>query len=238
MKIVTIVRTRNEERNIGRFLWSYRDIADEVLIADGGSEDRTLLIASRFSYAKVRMFDEKKEMKNDLWRNPEAEHLNFLVEWAEERGADWILMDDCDCVPNVKLQSEIRKQLVQDPIRDFVYAVRLYVYKDDKHLSGLSMIKKDEWATSLWGWKANLGLRFFNTDMAYRFEPEPKKEQITSVLPEYCLLHYAWPDDEEIKRKMDFYNLSGQIPDIRHPLEYGGELLPLPEWATWITEWQ
>ena len=236
MKIIAIVRTLNEQKNIGRFLMSYRNIADEVLIADGGSEDNTVKIAKQFSYARVREFDEKKKMQNELWRNPEAEHLNFLVEWAEERNADWILMDDCDCVPNVEIQRDFRNYIIKKPVDKFLYAVRLYIYKDEGHLSGLSIAKDETWMSSLWGWKANIGLRFFNTDMAYSFKPEPKSDQILELLPEYCLLHYAWPDDEEIKRKMDFYHLSGQIPDIMHPLKYGGKLEPLPEWATWITE--
>ncbi|GAH78398.1 unnamed protein product, partial [marine sediment metagenome] len=44
MKIMATTRTRNEEKNIARFVMSYQ-WADKVLIADGGSTDDTVKIA-------------------------------------------------------------------------------------------------------------------------------------------------------------------------------------------------
>ena len=86
MKIVAMVRTRNEENNIERFCRSY-DWVDEILVADGGSTDSTVKLACSFSNVRVRSFLGRTLMDNNLWRNPAGEHINFLIEWAEELDA-------------------------------------------------------------------------------------------------------------------------------------------------------
>ena len=63
MKIVVIVRTKNEGLNMGRFCTNYRDCADLILVADGGSEDHTVDIAKCFANVKVRDFTERIEFE-------------------------------------------------------------------------------------------------------------------------------------------------------------------------------
>lgn len=230
MKAIAIVRTRNEERNIERFCQSY-SWANKILVADGGSEDNTMLLASKFPNVEVREFTERIEMENDLWRNPEAEHLNFLVEWAEDEGADWIFVDDCDCVPNWWLRHHMCRMLPGlDKKHKYIYAVRLYLWGEDKHFPKLAK-PKGEWCPSLWGWSVYTGLRFINTRMAYTHDPQPAEGEKFEFTPPYCLKHYAW-DKDIAEQKVAFYRESGQIPDMRHPLEFGGKLEDLPDWAT------
>ena len=88
MKIVATCRTLNEEKNIERFCMSYTWV-DKVLIADGGSTDRTKEIANLFYNVEVRDFSERVE-RNGVWRNPHGKHINFLIDWAKEEGA-WIV---------------------------------------------------------------------------------------------------------------------------------------------------
>ncbi len=61
--IIAMVRTRNEEMNIGAFCESYQGIADKILVADGGSNDDTVEIALGYPKVKVRNFTERTEMK-------------------------------------------------------------------------------------------------------------------------------------------------------------------------------
>jgi hypothetical protein len=46
-RIFVVVRTRDEERRIAQFCEAYKD-ADMILVADGGSVDKTKEIASRY----------------------------------------------------------------------------------------------------------------------------------------------------------------------------------------------
>jgi len=103
MKIVVIARTRNEARNVGFFINSYQWV-DQILIADGGSTDKTVLLASNAPKTLVRKFDKRIELENGYWKNPAGEHLNFLIDWAEEEGANIIIHDDVDSRPTAPLR--------------------------------------------------------------------------------------------------------------------------------------
>ena len=87
MKIITTTRVRNESKNIERFCKAYWWV-DKILIADGGSEDNTLLLANQFPNVKTENFKVKIYGENNLWRNPHGRHMNFLFTWAKREGAD------------------------------------------------------------------------------------------------------------------------------------------------------
>ncbi len=48
MKLSVAIATYNEEKNIGECLKSVKDIADEIVIVDGTSSDRTVEIAKKY----------------------------------------------------------------------------------------------------------------------------------------------------------------------------------------------
>jgi len=232
MKVIVIVRTREEEKNIERFCMNYQ-WADQILVADGGSRDDTVKTAKNMPKTFVKSFHVRKQMENGLWRNPEADHLNFLVYWAERCGADWIILDDCDCFPNHKLKQNART-LLETTQFDFVYAVRLYLWKGNTHFPDMAKPgkKHDKWEASLWAWRANLGLRFEDTDMAYTWEPKVDESFLRlDLMPPYCLLHTSWQDEDILRKKLNFYHKSGQIPNIKYPLDYAGHIEDLPDWA-------
>lgn len=52
VKISVVVNTRNEEKDIGRCLESVKDLADEIVVADMESTDRTVEIAKKYK-AKI-----------------------------------------------------------------------------------------------------------------------------------------------------------------------------------------
>ncbi len=83
MKIYTILRTRNEAKNIERFIHCYINAGvDKILIADGGSTDGTVALARGFYKVEVRDFPERVQGRNGLWRNPEGRHIQYLQDWA------------------------------------------------------------------------------------------------------------------------------------------------------------
>ena len=228
VKIVMLLRVRNEEQNIGRFIKCYQDWVDLILVADGGSTDRTVKMALQFDKVKVRAFDELVECDNDVWRNPGGRHINFLIDWAEkEEDADWLIMDDCDCFPTQALQKDGRA-IIEQCAFDYIFFNRLYVYHKTQYFPRLN-----DAGTSLWSWRAGKLQSDNEAIFAAGFSALRKvgKWERLNLCKPYAGLHCFAPDDEEIERKLKFYRDSGFSPNMLHPLKFGGELEPLPDWA-------
>lgn len=228
MKVVVAIRTRNEEMNIERFCKSY-DWADMILVADGGSEDRTKELANQFPNVSIRDFGERIQMENGHWRNPHGRHLNFLIDWATGEGADYIIHDDADSTPNSQLICHARNLLDTD----FVFVTRLYLWGHDSYFPRMSLNSNGSFLHSLWAWKASTGFRYTEEDplkQEFNFLPDPSHSKNLEP-PNYCLLHRFCPTPEIAERKTVFYRQSGEIPGALHPLCYAGDISPLPDWA-------
>jgi len=227
MKIIAIVRTRDEEKNIGRFCRAYA-WADKILVADVGSDDNTVKIAQYYPNVEVRYFTEQVEGKNGLWRSGEGKHWNFLIDWAKTENPDWILHDDCDCVPNEFMQQRMREllQVATDANQKVALAYRIYMWGTTQYFPDLNKAGQ-----SLYGFTSDSGIRFDETDpwnvnlVSY----EPLKSVYKFQYP-YVLLHYFCPDPETVDMKMKFYRESGQQPDYRHPLQSCGSLANIEPW--------
>jgi glycosyltransferase involved in cell wall biosynthesis len=225
-KIVVIVRTRNEERNIANFCEAYQ-WADQIIVADAESIDNTRYIAGAFKNTDVYPYSEFVE-RNDVQRTPHGKHWNFLIDIAEEiYDADWIIHDDCDCIPTDNLNRYAR-HLIECCSRDFIYVTRVYMYKDEGYASKLSR-ENGVWKQGLWAWRAKQGFRFSEVDPFVHTFVEPEYTNIWKILPPMALLHYPWPDEATIRKKISFYN-AVYDRETSHPAEYAGEILPLEWW--------
>lgn len=98
MKLSVVLATFNEEQNIGPCLESVRDLADEIVVVDGSSTDKTREIAVRFG-ARV--------IKTD---NPPIFHIN-KQKALEAATSDWILQLDADERVTPQLAGEIKEVL-------------------------------------------------------------------------------------------------------------------------------
>lgn len=226
MKIIATLKSRNEERNIRNAIESYHDWVDQILLADGDSSDKTIEIAKEYPKVSVRPFLIFYQRSDGSWRNHEGQHLNFLFEWAEQAGADWIIHDDCDCVLNQHLKRDART-IIEACTEETIHAVRLYLYGENKHFLRMSYIK-DLWQPGLWAWKASIHLR--GEDVPRHFTINNLKTYSSHILnPPYCILHKFAPDEETIMRKVNDYKL--EQPAAVHPRITYGEPEPLPEWA-------
>jgi len=226
MKIVVVVRTKNETRNIARFCVAYKECADLVLVADGGSEDDTVSIARRFENVKVRHFKERLEFPGGLWRNPHGKHMNFMFDWAIEEGANWIIYDDCDSVPTAALKENIRS-IMTSAAYPILCADRLYIWGKDKYFPGLNK----PW-TPPYAWKPEAGIvACEEKPLRCQLLNIPPRDERVTLQPPLCCLHYFCPDRETAQAKVDFYRAIGEQKNAEHPRVFGGPLEDLPEWA-------
>ena len=96
-KITACVIVKNEEKNIITWLQSMKKIADEMIVVDTGSTDRTVEIAQTYG-AKIFYYQ---------WQDDFAAAKNFAIDQAQ---GDWILFLDADeyfssaCIKKVPLQ--------------------------------------------------------------------------------------------------------------------------------------
>jgi len=94
MKLSVVIITFNEERNIERCLLSVQELADEILVVDSFSKDKTLEICEKYN---VRLI-----------QNPFEGHIqqkNFAMQQAQ---FDWILSLDADEALSEELSKSIK----------------------------------------------------------------------------------------------------------------------------------
>jgi len=98
IKISVAIATFNEEKNIGRCLESVKNIADEIIIIDGSSTDKTVDIAHQYGARVI------------VTSNPPIFHVNKQKALDQCQG-DWILQLDADEVVTPELAKEIRETI-------------------------------------------------------------------------------------------------------------------------------
>jgi glycosyltransferase involved in cell wall biosynthesis len=94
--LAVAIATFNEEENLAACLDSVKGLADEIVIVDGSSLDKTVEIAKSFG-AKVLVKD-----------NPQMFHIN-KQKAIDMTTSDWILQLDADERVSPKLAEEIKK---------------------------------------------------------------------------------------------------------------------------------
>lgn len=243
MKIVAITRTRDEEWNIIPFLKGHKDYVDSILIADGGSVDSTKERIAKYArglpegFVKLRDFTERVEFKDGVWHNPEGKHINFLIDWAMEEGADWIVFDDTDNWPNKALRLQARS-LIEAAETQIIKAVRVYWWGTEGCFPGMSSsgyldggrMVYTQWTPCLWTWRADAGIRCRDEDVfQYAFTKDIEVMSCTNLMPPLCLNHHAWPDIETVERKHQHY-IAIQ-PKTQYPPMFAGRMEPIPDWA-------
>ena len=97
-----VLATHNEEANLAGCLDSVKDLADEIVIADGSSTDKTVEIAKKYG-AKLKITSNKPNF-----------HINkqMAIDMATK---DWILQLDADEHISKEQKQEIEEILEKDP---------------------------------------------------------------------------------------------------------------------------
>ena len=135
-KLTVIIPCYNEERNIERCLQSVL-WADEILVVDSFSTDRTLEIAQQYT-SRILQHEYRNSAAQKNWAIPRAGH-------------DWILLVDCDETVSKPLGDEIRGLLGRAPARD-----GYWIYRNNFLLG-----KRVKYS----GWGRDRVLRLFRKDL-------------------------------------------------------------------------
>jgi glycosyltransferase involved in cell wall biosynthesis len=188
---------KNEERNLARTLASVR-FADEIVIVDSNSTDRTVEIGRSFG---ARIF-------NREWPGFAAQK-NFAIQQCT---GEWILSLDADEEVSPELRSQLQFLLPSHPPTDafFIKRRNLFLGRWIKH----------------GGYYPDAKLRLFRRRAASfaappRFEERPVHEVIAfdgaADTLDYDLIHHAYPTLSTYLEHMDRYSsLGAEILVERH----------------------
>jgi len=184
-KVSAVVITHNEEKNIQRCLEGL-SWADEIVVVDSFSQDRTKEIASSFT---DKIFDIE-------WQG-----FGKQKELARQKASyDWVLSIDADEAVSEKLREEIKSVINKNDSSDGYYIPRFSNFLGRWIEHG--------------GWYPDYVLRLFKKDKA-RFDESLVHEKLilegkTGFLMNE-ILHYTDPDISHYLSKMDKYTtLSAQ----------------------------
>ena len=173
--------TYNEEKNIKAVLENLA-FADEIIVVDSFSTDKTIEIASAFTNVKIvqRIFDDF------------AAQRNFAIGLATH---SWIIFIDADERITPELQNEIIATINQKNTLSAYYIYRDFIFEDKRlHFSG---------------WQTDKIIRLFKKEQAsYNIEKIVHEKLVvkgqTGKL-KHKLIHYSYANYTEYKQKMIFY---------------------------------
>ncbi|MFV0445659.1 MAG: glycosyltransferase family 2 protein [Planctomycetaceae bacterium] len=113
LPLTCLVPCKNEQDNIRACIESFRDLADEILIADSGSADATMHIAREAGGEKCRIIEREYIHSGNFknWAIPQASH-------------EWVLLVDADERITPELAAEIRGLLESGPPQDGYWIYR------------------------------------------------------------------------------------------------------------------
>jgi len=100
MNLSVVIPTLNEEKDLPECLESLKGLADEVIVVDSGSTDKTVEIATRFGVKIVN--------------HPFTSYSDTRNFGDHETKGDWILSIEADVSISTKLKEEILKAIKTD----------------------------------------------------------------------------------------------------------------------------
>ena len=210
MKISAAIITYNEERNIARAIESLR-CADEIVVVDSGSNDRTVELATKHGARVLDM----------AWRGY-AGQKNYASECCEN---DWILSLDADEAVSESLEAEIWQIKKNGPAFDGYTMPRMAQYLGRWILHS--------------GWYPDRKLRLFDRRRAKwvgNYVHESVMVEGTVGHLNSNILHYTCSSLSEHLKTMDRYTTLAAEQLVNQQAEVGWKELGLdPAWTFFRT---
>ena len=191
MKLSVGLITFNEENRIGKTIDAIRDIADEIIIVDSESKDRTVEIAE-FKGAKV--FVEK-------WKGYGPQKNSVL----EKCQGEWVLLLDADEVVSPELKEKIKSIINDEKPSSDVYKIKLRNIAFGKEIKFGGW---DDYVIRLW---KNGKVKISNREVHEQYQTESKIEKINEKI-----IHYTYDSIEEFLEKLNRYTSQSATEYIKH----------------------
>jgi glycosyltransferase involved in cell wall biosynthesis len=182
-KLSVLIITLNEEHHIKSLLEDI-DFADEIIVVDSYSTDKTVPIVESFKNVK-------------LIQNPFIDYTsqrNFALEQAEN---SWVLFIDADERLTPKLKSEIVTAINAENAASAYFIYRIFMFKE--HRLNFS------------GWQTDKIFRLFNKSKCRYNEERTVHEKLIVNGPIATLknkiIHFSYSSYEDYKSKMYNYGI-------------------------------
>jgi len=157
MKLSLIVPVLNEETFIPLYLESAAAYADEIVIVDGGSTDRTVpLIESYLPHLPIRFFTMPQTGMpyTDDWN--ESEVRNFLIKQAT---GDWIMNLDIDEMMDDRFRGVLPELMNRNDVD--IYQFPFVNFWGDPWTLRINSPGDERWSNDITRmWRANIGIRY------------------------------------------------------------------------------
>jgi len=182
-KLTVIIPCKDEEANIRGCLHSAAKVADEIIVADSGSTDRTLDFVRREGGGRIieRDYVNSGDFKN--WAIPQASHRWVLILDADERIPD-------------RLAAEIRDVLRRGPSEDGYWIYRTSFFMGHR--------------VRFSGWQNDRVLRLFHRDRGrYQGETDHAEVVLTSGRGgrlKHRMLHFSYWTYHDYFQRMERYS--------------------------------
>ncbi|MCO4783119.1 MAG: glycosyltransferase family 2 protein [Candidatus Cloacimonetes bacterium] len=187
MKISVAIITKNEEEMLGQTLLAVQDLADEIVIVDSYSTDKTKDIAESFG---ARFYEKK-------WEGFSAQK-NYLIDQCE---GDWILLIDADEVLSHELIAETKQAIKDDTHQIYEFMFHSYCYGK---------------LVRFGGWSGFYKIRLFKNGVArfgservhekFIYDPKLSVGRLKSPLQ-----HYTYLSMDETIDKMNSYSTASSL---------------------------
>jgi glycosyltransferase, family 2 len=180
MKLSVGIITFNEENRIGKTLDSVREIADEIIIVDSESIDRTVEIALSKG---AKVFVEK-------WKGYGPQKNSVL----EKCKGKWILLIDADEVISTQLKEKIKTIINSENPSSDVYKIKLrnIAFKREIKFGGW-----DDYVIRLW---KNGKVKISSREVHEQYQTDSKIKKIKEMI-----IHYTYDSIEEFLEKLNRY---------------------------------
>ena len=182
-KISVVINTLNEEKNLPRALASVKSFADEIVVVDMKSDDKTVEIAKK---AGAKVYEYKRGGYVEPFRN-------YAISKAT---GEWILILDADEQISKALVKKL-KEIVQKPKADYYRLPR-------KNIIFGKWIKHSRW------WP-DYNIRFFRkgfvswSEIIHSVPITQGKGLDLQVREDFAIIHYHYDSIEQFVERMNRY---------------------------------
>ncbi|MFH1248548.1 MAG: glycosyltransferase [archaeon] len=167
--ISVCVICKNEEGRIEKCLSSIKNIADEIIIVDTGSNDNTINIAKKFT----------NKIFNFRWNSDFSEARNFAINNATK---EWIFFIDADEEISQKDEEKIKELPKKDDFLGFSLIQRNYTNNIGEYGWVSSINDSYEESKNFYGYVPRGIIRLFKNDKRIKFEGQVHENVGNSIL--------------------------------------------------------